>query len=203
MATEGQLHGNRYLNSKVNVKNRYWFSYPGYNEIFTGYPDTAVNSNDKNPNKNITVLEFLNNQPSLNGKVAAFTSWDCFDAILNEPRSKIMVSSGIDKVNISSPEFALLNDMQEQSPLPLGNEVRPDYLTYFMAKQYIKQHKPKVLYIAFDETDDYAHGGRYDFYLNAAYMEDKWIGDLWSMLQKMPEYKDKTDTVDLVRSWSR
>jgi hypothetical protein len=192
IASEGQLHGNRALGSKVNVKNKYWFSYPGYNEIFTGYPDTLVNSNDKNFNKNTTVLEFLNAQPGWKGKVAAFTSWDCFDAILNQPRSKILVSSGIDDVNINSPEFALLNDMQNLSPMPLGNEVRPDHLTYFIAKEYVRYNKPKVLYIAFDETDDYAHGGRYDYYLNMANIEDKWIGNLWTMMQQMPEYKDKT-----------
>jgi Type I phosphodiesterase / nucleotide pyrophosphatase len=192
IVAQGQLHGNRNFGSKVNVKNRYWFSYPGYNEIFTGYPDTAVNSNDKNFNKNTTVLEFLNKQPAFKGKVAAFTSWDCFDAILNEPRSGVFVSSGIDPVKIKSGEFDLLNEMQLNSPLTFGESVRPDQLTYFLAKQYIKEHKPRVLYIAFDETDDYAHGGRYDFYLNLANMTDKWIGDLWSMLQKMPEYRDKT-----------
>jgi hypothetical protein len=46
IATKGQVYGNRDLKSFVNVKNRYWFSYPGYNEIFTGYPDSAINSND-------------------------------------------------------------------------------------------------------------------------------------------------------------
>jgi hypothetical protein len=192
VASQGQLHGNRALGSKVNVMNRYWFSYPGYNELLTGYPDTAVNSNDKNYNKNTTVLEFLNRQAAFKGRVAAFTSWDCFDAIINEPRSGFLVSSGIDPVQLKSKEFELLNDMQRYSPLPLGEGVRPDHLTYFLAKQYIRDYKPKVLYIGFDETDDYAHGGRYDFYLNTAAMTDKWIGDLWSLLQTMPEYKDKT-----------
>jgi hypothetical protein len=50
-ANHGQLHGNRTKGSEVNNANPYWFSYPGYNEIFTGYPDTAVNSNDKIPNR--------------------------------------------------------------------------------------------------------------------------------------------------------
>jgi Type I phosphodiesterase / nucleotide pyrophosphatase len=192
IATQGQLHGNRNYGSKVNVKNRYWFSYPGYNEIFTGYPDTSVNSNDKNLNKNTTVLEFLNNQSSFKGKVAAFASWDCFDAIFNEPRAKFFVSSGIDTLPFKSASFSLLNDMQKQSPQPLGDEVRPDHLTYFIAKEYLKEYKPKVMYIAFDETDDYAHGGRYDYYLNTAHIEDKWISDLWNMVQQMPEYKNKT-----------
>lgn len=192
IAVNGQIHGNRKLGSKVNILNKYWFSYPGYNEILTGYPDTAVNSNDKNLNKNITVLEFINMQPGYTGKVAAFASWDCFDAILNEPRAGFLVSSGFDTVKINDPKFNLLNDMQMLSPQPLGNSVRPDHLTYFMAKEYIKQFKPKVVYISFDETDDYAHGGRYDYYLNMANMADKWISDLWSMLQSMPEYKNNT-----------
>jgi hypothetical protein len=59
MAKEGQLHGNRDLGSKCNVLNPYNFSYPGYNELFTGYPDTAVNSNDKIPNRNENVFEFV------------------------------------------------------------------------------------------------------------------------------------------------
>jgi hypothetical protein len=192
IATQGQLHGNRSYGSKVNVMNQYWFSYPGYNEIFTGYPDTAVNSNDKNPNKNITVLEYINSQAKFKNKVAAFTSWDCFDAIFNEPRAKFIVSSGFDSVKIKNSNFDLLNDMQMKSPQLLGDGVRPDHLTYFFAREYIKQYKPKVLYIGFDETDDYAHGGRYDHYLNLANMTDKWIEDLWTMLQSMPEYKNKT-----------
>jgi Metalloenzyme superfamily len=192
IASQGQLHGNRNYESKVNVLNQYWFSYPGYNEIFTGYPDTAVNSNDKNPNKNTTVLEYINKQPRFKNKVAAFTSWDCFDAIFNEQRAGFLVSSGFDTVKIKSSNFDLLNDMQMNSPQPLGDGVRPDHLTYFIAKEYIKQYKPKVLYIGFDETDDYAHEGRYDHYLNMANMTDKWIADLWNMLQSMPEYKNKT-----------
>jgi hypothetical protein len=41
---KGQI-GNRALGNKVNNANPYWFSYPGYNEIMTGYADTLINSN--------------------------------------------------------------------------------------------------------------------------------------------------------------
>ncbi|MEJ0082130.1 MAG: hypothetical protein WDM78_14585 [Puia sp.] len=40
VAVHGQLYGDRLNGSEVNNANRYKFSYPGYNEIFTGYPDT-------------------------------------------------------------------------------------------------------------------------------------------------------------------
>ena len=68
----------------------------------------------------------------------------------------------------------LINDMQFLTARPLG--IRPDVFTYFAAREYLKAYKPKVLYIAFDETDDFAHGGLYDQYLGAAHAEDAMIG---------------------------
>ena len=54
----GQIHGNRNLGSKVDLSNKMWFSYPGYNEILTGKADDArIDSNDKIPNPNETILE--------------------------------------------------------------------------------------------------------------------------------------------------
>jgi bisphosphoglycerate-independent phosphoglycerate mutase (AlkP superfamily) len=74
----------------------------------------------------------------------------------------------------------------------LGDGVRPDFITYSIAKEYVKQFKPKVLYIGFDETDDYAHEGKYDQYLYSAQMIDKWIADLWNYIERQPQYKNKT-----------
>lgn len=193
VATQGQLHGNRNYESNANVLNPYQFSYPGYNEIFTGYPDTAVNSNDKILNKNENVLEFINQQKGYKGNVAAFTTWDCFPYILNAQRSGIYVNSDVDSFKFSSPEFQMLNDFQFLSAKPIG--VRLDVITYMAAKQYVKEFKPKVLYIAFDETDDFAHGGMYDQYLLSAHAEDAMIKDLWNTIQSMPEYKDKTTLI--------
>ena len=59
IATEGQLYGNRWKGNKMNCTNRFWFSYPGYNEILTGFSDPEINSNAKEYNKNKTVLEFF------------------------------------------------------------------------------------------------------------------------------------------------
>ena len=59
----------------------------------------------------------------------------------------------------------------------------PDVVTYLAAREYLKAYQPRVLYIAFDETDDYAHGGMYDQYLGAAHAEDGMLADLWKTLQ--------------------
>ena len=186
----GQLYGNRRAGSFVNNANPYWFSYPGYNEIFTGYPDTAINSNDKNMNPNENVLEFINKQDAYHGKVAVFSTWDCFPYILNKWRSGIYVNADIDTLHFNAPALQLINDMQFLSPKPI--DVRPDLITYLAGREYFKAYKPKVLYIAFDETDDFAHGGTYDQYLKAAHAEDAMIADLWNTIQSSPGYKDNT-----------
>jgi hypothetical protein len=195
IAIHGQLYGNRWHGNFVNNANPYWFSYPGYNEIFTGYADTAVNSNDKRWNKNENVLEFMNKQKGFEGRCAAFTSWDVFPWILNEERSKVYVNSAFEKAEFALPTFRLLNEMQETAPRFLGDGVRPDLLTFYIAKEYLKLKKPRVLYVGFDETDDYAHGGKYDYYLQSAYMVDQLIADLWGWLQIDPQYKDKTTLI--------
>lgn len=193
VVAQGQLYGNRAFGNKVNNANRYKFSYPGYNEIFTGYPDTAVNSNDKVVNKNTNVLEFINQQPAYKNKVAAFATWDVFPFILNEQRSGIYVNADSDYLPGTTDKFKLINTIQTLSPRPLG--VRPDVLTYIAAREYMKEYAPKVLYIAFDETDDLAHSGMYDQYLAAANAEDKMIEDMWQYIQSTPQYRDKTTLV--------
>ncbi len=190
IATQGQLHGNRWAGNKMDVANRYRFSYPGYNEIFTGYPDTAVNSNDKVWNRNVNVLEWLNSQPKYKGKVAAFATWDVFPYILNRQRSGLYVNADFDSFAFDAPEFRLLNDMQTLTTRPIG--VRPDVITYLAAREYLKKFRPNVLYIAFDETDDFAHGGQYDQYLMSAHAQDAMIADLWKTVQALPQYKNKT-----------
>ncbi|MBI5856386.1 MAG: alkaline phosphatase family protein [Sphingobacteriales bacterium] len=190
----GGLFGNRDLGSKVDNANPYWFSYPGYNEIMTGYPDTAVNSNSFPANPHVTVLEFLNNQSKLKGKVAAFGAWGAFDRILNEERSKIPVVSAFNPAggNNPNPFENLINSMNNDSYRPFGEEECLDVFTHYSAMEYLKTKKPRVLYIAYGETDEWAHEGRYRSYLDAAHQVDAWLKQIWDFVQKDPQYKNKT-----------
>ena len=190
VASHGQLYGNRKNENKIDNANPFWFSYPGYNEIFTGYPDTAVNSNDKIYNKNENVLEYINKQNGYTGKVAVFATWDVFPYIFNAPRSGIFVNADVDTLHFNSPQFKIINDIQFLTTRPIG--VRPDVLTYIAAREYLKEYKPRVLYIAFDETDDFAHAGMYDQYIGSAHAQDAMIADLWKTIQLIPQYRNKT-----------
>ncbi len=194
---QGIVYGNRHLNNKVDVANRYWFSYPGYNEIMTGYPDTLVNSNGYKPNPNITVLEFLNNQPALKGKVAAFAAWNAFDRILNEQRSGIPVINAFDDCGGDNPteKEKLINEMRRNSYKPWNLDECLDMFTHYAAFEHLKIRKPRVLYISYGETDEWAHAGQYKNYLNAARQVDRWIEEIWIWVQKTPQYAGKTTLV--------
>jgi hypothetical protein len=190
----GQIYGNRNLDNKIDNANQYWFSYPGYNEIFTGYPDTLINSNDYPPNPNTNVLEFINQRPKYKNKVAAFGAWNAFDRILNEDRSKFPVYSAFDVLGGTNPSATekAINALAKDSYKPFGEEEVLDVFTQYGAMEYLKNKKNRVLYISYGETDEWAHSGFYRDYLNAANMVDKWIADIWNFIQSDPFYKNKT-----------
>ncbi|MVM34941.1 phosphoglyceromutase [Spirosoma sp. HMF4905] len=189
---QGQLYGNRQLGSRVNVSNPHWFSYPGYNEILTGYADDRIKSNDKIDNPNVTVLEFLNKQPGFAGKVSVFSSWDVIEAAVNEKKTGIYASSANEPTQPRTATDSLLSDITALYPRENGDGVRADFLTYFSARQYMKQNQPRVLFLSFDETDDLAHAGRYLDHLRMLQSIDGYLADLWKMIQKMPQYAGKT-----------
>ncbi len=95
IAENGRLSGNREYGNDVNVSNLYKISYPGYNEILTGYADKRFIPNLAVANKNINVLEYLNTKQGYEGKVAAFSSWDIMPYIINEKESHVPVNSGL------------------------------------------------------------------------------------------------------------
>lgn len=190
---KGQLHGNRNLGSKVNLTNKMAFSYPGYNEILTGKADDEhINSNDKIYNKNVTILEKINNSAGYAGKVAAFCSWDVFPYILNDKRSGIPVNAGyMDATGDLNEKETFLNEIQRQAPI-LFEGVRLDVFTHHFAMSYIQKNHPKLVYIAYGETDDFAHAGLFDFYTKSLHNTDALLQDLWNYVQNDSFYKDNT-----------
>lgn len=193
IGTKGQIYGNRTNGNFVNNANPYWFSYPGYNEILTGFPDTAINSNDYPPNPHVNLLEYLSKRDTYKGKVAAFGAWEAFDRILNEKRSGFQVVSAFDTTagNLNQKQ-KLINSMLQNSFRPFHNDECLDVFTHYAAMEYLKNNKPKLMYISYGETDEWAHAGKYRYYLDAAHQVDAWLNEIWNFIQSDLQYKDKT-----------
>ena len=122
-----------------------------------------------------------------------FGSWDVFPYIVNERRSNIRVNSGFDVAegdDLTARE-SFLNELQAQIPGP-WTTVRLDAFTHHYALEDLRKNTPRLVYIAYGETDDFAHNGKYDAYLKSARQTDAFIAELWSFVQSHGFYKDKT-----------
>ncbi|RAI85801.1 alkaline phosphatase family protein [Algoriphagus yeomjeoni] len=197
IANHGQIYGNRAYGNMVNNSNSMWFSYPGYNEVLSGFADDErITSNNKINNPNVTFLEYLNQKPEFKDRVLAFGSWDVFPYIINEERSGVPVNAGFDIAEGEnlSPEELLTNKMQSEIRGPWG-EVRLDVFTQNYAMAALKNKKPRVLYISYGETDDWAHENHYDQYIWSAKQTDAYIKEIWDFVQSDPQYKDKTTLI--------
>jgi phosphopentomutase len=64
-----------------------------------------------------------------------------------------------------------------------------------MSVECLQKFKPRVLYIAFGETDDWAHQRRYDRYLDYIHVFDSYLKRLWTLLQSMDEYRNNTTLI--------
>lgn len=191
IAQKGRLSGNRSYGSEVNVANLYKISYPGYNEILTGYADTRFIPNLTVRNRNTNILEYLNTTEIYAGKVVAFSSWNLMPYILAENRSGLPVNSGYEMLEEGDDTLNILINEVQKNVAHKGN-TRQDLLTYASAKNYIEQQHPKVVFLGLGETDEYAHKGHYDQYLQKAHQVDRMLAELWYYVQTDPFYKDNT-----------
>ena len=82
--------------------------------------------------------------------------------------------------------------MLTDSYRPWGDAECLDVFTHQGAMEYLIARIPKVLYISYGETDEWAHSGQYRSYLDAARQVDAWIKEIWDFVQKDPQYKNKT-----------
>ena len=139
------------------------------------------------------MLEYLDSKPAFKGKVAAFTSWNVFPYILNQDRNDVIINSGYAAMEetTTSLQQQMINKVQEEAVYE-KTATWYDELTFLTAKEYIREHRPRVVFLGLGETDELAHQKRYDLYLEQANKTDKMIAELWHLVQTTPGYKDNT-----------
>jgi hypothetical protein len=193
VAKEGQIFGNQNKGSVARVTNGLAFSYPGYNEMLTGSPDPKINSNQFGPNPNMTVFEWLNKDPEFHGQAAVYASWETFKDIFNESRSQLVMQAGWDLPYRGKTDARqeLLNELY-RTTTKLDDEDVWDSFLQVPLLDYVKSAHPRVLFVGYGETDNWAHAGRYDLVLHSAQEFDQYVAELWREMQAMPEYRGST-----------
>ncbi len=195
IARDGQIYGNRAAGSDAYVTNGLNFSYPGYNETLSGFADPGITSNDKIPNPNVTVLEWLHRKPAYRGKVAAFGAWGVISSIVNASRAGFVANSGYDPLTAPpvTARLAILNQLKADTRI--WDDEPYDSFAFHTAVEYLKEHRPRVLFLSLGETDEWAHAGNYELYLRSAQRVDQYLKQLWETVQSMPQYRGQTTLI--------
>lgn len=196
VARQGQVFGNPDKKSAARVTNGLNFSYPGYNELFCGVADPRINSNAKQPNPNLSVLEFLNSRPGFENRVEIVCTWGVFPSIFRTAQNGLRIHSGWSPIDAERPTLreTLINATLERLPRYWPDNAF-DILAMEATTSAFERRRPRVLYLSLGETDEWGHGRRYDLYLDAAYHSDQFLARTWQALQSDPHYKDKTSLV--------
>jgi hypothetical protein len=193
MTKHGSIAGNRQLQSAVTLTNTHRFSFPGYSEILLGEAhDDVIKSNDRVQNPYTTLLEELKAHLRLPAsRVAAFGSWEVFNEIVEHTPGALTVNAGFESFDTADNAARQLSRLQFETRTP-WNSVRHDVYTFRLALAHMAAAKPRVLYLALGETDDWAHDGRYDRVLESLARTDEYLRELWSWLQAQSAYRGRT-----------
>jgi hypothetical protein len=193
VAKQGQMFGNQAKGSIARVTNGMAFSYPGYNEMSVGFPDPRIDSNEFGPNPNVTVFEWLNQFDEFHGQVAIYGTWNVYDNIFNKSRSSLVMQTGWTPPHKAheTPRDALLRELYETTTRFDEEDVGNSFLQVALL-DYVKAGHPRVLFVGYGETDNWAHQGRYDLVLDSAHRFDHFVRQLWDTMQAMPQYHGNT-----------
>ena len=194
VAKRGQIFGNQTLGSIARVSNGKAFSYPGYNEMSTGFANDVIDSNEFGPNPTQSVFEWLNKFDDFRGRVAIFGTWGVFKDIFSERRSGLVIQAGWTPPPGQippTPRDALLRRLYATTT-PLDEEDVDNSFLQVALLDYVKSARPRMLFVGYGETDNWAHQGRYDLVLDSAHRTDAFIGELWDTMQAMPQYRGST-----------
>lgn len=197
LAPAGMVLGNAAHGNRVRVENRVLWSTPGYTEMLTGRPrlDVVDNSARRYPYR--TALEFardaLDTGPA---GVAEIGSWDGyrFAAASRDDAFLMLGAYDAPPEKFSTPELDLLATLRREV-MGLWTEGSDDMLTFRMAQGLLEKNKPRVLWIALVNSDDWAHADRYDRYLEYLHRADAMLGELWATLQSTRAYRGSTTLI--------
>ena len=106
----------------------------------------------------------------------------------------LLTNAGFESYDHPDPQVQTLSRLRFDTPTP-WDTVRHDAYTFRFAMAHLRTYRPRVLYLALGDGDDWAHGERYDRYLDSLARADGYLQQLWEFLQGDEQYRDATSLV--------
>lgn len=160
-------------------------SLPGYLEIMRGHPSTDCQENDCIPRlKEDTMADLFD-------KSAVFASWDTIRFTVGKNTNKFVVNCGRHFRSQGWKDAELEDD--QKFPVAWGDPIyRPDDLTEKAAIEYLQYNSPDFIWISLGDTDEWAHYGDYNGYIEALKQADKFVGMVVQMVKTGEDGQDFT-----------
>lgn len=152
-------------------------SMPGYVEIATG-ASTDCENNDCHPPLGETIADAVSAAPGDHG-AAVFGSWSEIARAAGAHPERLFLQTG------GAPGHA-------GRSLGGGATYLSDDVTATEALAYLQKNRPRFLWVALGDTDEWAHAGAYGNYLEALRAADRFVGDLAATLARMGERGART-----------
>jgi hypothetical protein len=172
---EGTVLGDPHLGEGFFASGPVYVSLPGYLEILTGAVSECA-KNDCEPRVEWTIAGEITRRRG--GEAAVFSSWDRIARVL--PASRGVVSSTGHGPSEPAP------------PYPGNGDYRPDRSTAAAAIEHLVRRRPRFLWVAFGDTDEWAHRRDYRGYVDALRFADAFVGELAAHLAEMDRYGART-----------
>jgi len=168
----GTVIGDPGLPGGIRASGPHYVSLPGYVELSTGSPSACRgNSCDPELGSSLTdEIAGLELESQARDRVAVFSSWDRIAVAATNKPQRITLSTGR---TTDEPAF------------PGVGDYRPDHFTASAAMAYLSEHRPRFLWVALGDTDEWAHRCDYRGYVEALRAADDVIGQLAAELAKM------------------
>jgi hypothetical protein len=95
---------------------------------------------------------------------------------------------------LSTPEMDELGRLRNRV-LELWEESSNDAITFRIGLAYLRKFEPRLLWLGFSQSDDFAHARRYDRVLDYLHVADGFLEELWTTLQSLDAYRGRTTLI--------
>lgn len=163
---EGVAIGDPRLGGGIEASAGRHYSMPGYVEIATGAGTDCVD-NACQPALGETIADAV---AARGDSAAVIGSWSEIARASAAHPSRITIQTGVGEGAYALPD---------------QGSYAPDRGTMPRALAFLREHRPRFLWVSLGDTDEWAHSGSYGGYLQALKDADDFVGALASELERM------------------
>ena len=172
----GTVLGDPRLGETVVASGPKYYSLPSYVEIMTGAV-SGCSGNDCQPVVPWTIAAEIGHRGP-DSRSAVFSSWGVISRAV--PSDERIVRELGRRAN------------EEQPAYPGHGDYRPDRATAAAAIDHLVHKRPRMLWVALGDTDEWAHRNDYRGYVDALRFADSVVGEICAHLAEMGSYGERT-----------